>query len=83
MAMSTTVTVKNIPDEIYDNLKRVASAQHRSINSEVIACLERAMLPGKINNEELIDRARKIRGSLKGHQFSPADIQQAINEGRP
>lgn len=83
MTMSTTVTVKNIPDDIYDSLKRVANAQHRSINSEVIACLERAMRPSRISNEELVERARQIRGSLEGQQFAADDIQRAIDAGRP
>lgn len=83
MTMGTTVTVKNIPDEIYDNLKRVAHAQHRSINSEVIACLERAMQPSRVNNQELINRARQIRSDLGYQRFAADDIQQAIDEGRP
>ena len=37
-----TITVKNIPDEIYERLKGAASANRRSINREIIVCLERA-----------------------------------------
>lgn len=28
------LTIKNIPDEVYDMLKRSATANHRSINGE-------------------------------------------------
>ncbi|MEX2601200.1 MAG: Arc family DNA-binding protein, partial [Balneolaceae bacterium] len=37
------ITVKNIPDSIYNKLKQQAQAQHRSMNSEIIACLERTV----------------------------------------
>jgi len=35
-----TITVKNIPDELYERLKEVASANRRSINSEIIISIE-------------------------------------------
>ena len=42
------ITVKNIPDLIYENLKFAAKAHHRSINSEIIACLEKELMHEKI-----------------------------------
>ncbi len=81
--MGTTITLKNIPDEIYDSLKEAAVAHHRSINSEAIACLERVLLPTRASNEMQIARARQIRESLKGKKFKAADIQKAIDAGRP
>ena len=38
-----TITVKNIPESLYENLRESAGANHRSINREVIACIERAL----------------------------------------
>ncbi len=35
-----TITVKKFPDELYDRLKQSAGANRRSINSEVIVCIE-------------------------------------------
>lgn len=32
--MVATITLKNIPDEIYDSLKQAADAHHRSITHE-------------------------------------------------
>lgn len=43
--MPATITLKNIPDAIYEQLKQAAEAHHRSLNSEVIACLETQLLP--------------------------------------
>ena len=42
-----TITVKNIPDDIYERLKEVAGANHRSINREMIVCLERCSAAGR------------------------------------
>lgn len=81
--MGATITLKNIPDEIYESLRHAADAHHRSINSEAIACLERVLLPSKISNEEQIARARKIRESLQDKKFKAADIMKAIDAGRP
>jgi len=46
-----TVTVKNIPDNLYDYLKQTASLNHRSVNSEIIVCLERTLRSQKISTE--------------------------------
>jgi len=42
-----TVTLKNIPDELYERLKATAQAHRRSINSELIHCLETVLKPSK------------------------------------
>jgi plasmid stability protein len=81
--MSITITLKNIPAPIYDSLKQAAEAHHRSINSEVISCLERVLLPSHISQEERLARARQIRASLNPKQFKAADIAKAIDQGRP
>ena len=38
-----TMTIKNIPDELYEELKQRAAANRRSINNEVIVLIERAV----------------------------------------
>ena len=35
------ITVKSIPDELYERIKQSAAEHRRSINKEVIICLER------------------------------------------
>ena len=43
--MPTSLTLKGIPDALYERLKVVAGAHHRSLNSEVIACIEAQLQP--------------------------------------
>ena len=50
--MPTTLTLKNIPDEIYVRLKAAAESHRRSLNSEAIVCLESVLLPGRATAEE-------------------------------
>jgi plasmid stability protein len=61
--MPMTITLKNIPDEIYTELRQSADRHHRSLNSEVIACLERVLLPVAIDPVERLARIRQLRPS--------------------
>jgi antitoxin FitA len=50
--MPTAITLKNIPDDIYERLKLTAAAHHRSVNMEAIACLERVLMPTRASPQE-------------------------------
>ncbi len=54
--MPTTLTLKNIPDEIYARLKTAAALHRRSLNSEAILCLETVLAPGSITPGERLAR---------------------------
>jgi antitoxin FitA len=62
--MPTTLTLKNIPDEIYERLKASAEVHRRSLNSEAIVCLESVLVPARVGPSERIARARALRASL-------------------
>jgi len=80
--MATTITLKNLPDDVYERLKEAAKANHRSINSEVIACLENKFLSVQVSSEERLNRARQLRKSLKTDNFNLEDIAQGIDAER-
>ncbi len=77
------LTIKNIPDDLYHELKNVAEQHHRSINSEVIMCLKRSLFPKRVSPEERLNSIRALRAQIKPNAISAEDIEQAINEGRP
>ncbi|MCB1037015.1 MAG: Arc family DNA-binding protein [Acidobacteria bacterium] len=81
--MPTTLTLKNIPTEVYDRLKASAEAHRRSLNSEAIVCLESALLPGRMDPQERLARARALRASLPKADFTVRDIDTLKREGRP
>lgn len=81
-AMPTTLTLKNIPDAVYDRLKNAAERHRRSLNSEAIVCLEAVLLPTKLAPSERLARARTLRAALPTQRFTPDDIDAAKREGR-
>ena len=80
--MGISITLKNIPEAVYDSLKKSAQMHHRSFNGEAIACLERVLMPTNASNEAHLAKAREIRAELKGKKFKAADIDKAINQCR-
>ncbi len=80
--MPTTITLKNIPDEVYARLKASAESHRRSLNSEAIVCLEAVLVPGRATAEEAIARARTIRDALPKGKYTAKDIDAFKREGR-
>jgi len=77
-----TLTIKNIPDDVYQKLKESAEANHRRIGDEVIAILEKAFLPKPLDVEAWLEKARQIRQLTAGYRATAEEIEEAINEGR-
>ena len=77
-----TLTIKSIPDKLYDRLKEKAAAEHRSINSEVIVCLERALVTTQRDPEAVLRRVRELRNSLRVPLLTDEFLDEAKREGR-
>jgi plasmid stability protein len=78
-----TITVKNIPAEIYEKLKRAAEINHRSLNSEIITCIERAVGSRPIDPEMLLAEARRLRARTAAHPITARELARAKAVGRP
>lgn len=81
--MPTTLTLKNIPDEVYERLKESAAVHRRSLNSEAIVCLESVLLSGRVEPAERLARARALRAALPKGRFRASDVDALKREGRP
>ena len=77
------LTIKNIPYDLYQDLKYAAERHHRSINSEVIVCLKRSLQPVRINPEDRLKDIRLLRSQIRSDVVRAEDIKRAIDEGRP
>lgn len=77
------LTIKNIPDELYEAIKAVAETHHRSINSEVIMHLRRSFLPQPLDATEKLTLVRRVRANVPADKVHFADIEAAKAEGRP
>lgn len=81
--MPTTLTLKNIPDAVYERLKQSAELHRRSLNSEAIVCLETALVPVHVRPAERLARARVLRAELPLGKYEVEEIDAAKRRGRP
>jgi plasmid stability protein len=79
--MPMTLTLKNILDDIYAKLKSAALQHRRSLNSEVLVCLEAALTPGRLDATERIVRARVACGPAHPG-IPPGEIDAFKRAGR-
>lgn len=77
------LTLKNIPDDLYKRLKESAQAHRRSLNSEIHYCVERTLIPYRIDVSEHISAARKIREKTANYPLTDDLLSSAKNTGRP
>jgi antitoxin FitA len=70
------ITVKNIPDDVYDQLKQSAKINRRSINQEIIVCIESSVQGTVIEPQQLLENARRLRKKTAGHPISNAELNR-------
>jgi antitoxin FitA len=78
------LTIKNMPDEVYRQLKESARLNRRSLNSEAIVLLERSLGHRRRSAEESLASLRRLHERLR--DLPPLDdelLERAKGEGRP
>ena len=79
----STITIKNIPSELYERLKQRAAENRRSMNNEVIVCIERAVLSRKTNTtDEVLAKARELRKKTSNHSLADGEFTTRKVAGR-
>lgn len=76
------LTLRNIPDSIYEKLKTLAGQNRRSLNSEALTRLEESVGAPRQSLQVHIERVRDLRKMFKGPALTPEAIEAAINHGR-
>ena len=56
-----TLSIKNVPDALVKRLKSRAATNRRSLNLEVIACLEQVTRSVPLDPQTILARARAVR----------------------
>ncbi|MCU0489778.1 MAG: Arc family DNA-binding protein [Anaerolineales bacterium] len=79
----TAITIKNLPPGLYERLKELAQVNRRSLNREIIACLEQTVFSQPIEVEEHLRQARKLRELTAAYQIADEAFRQAKESGRP
>ena len=77
-----TITLKNISDALHKKLKSRALRHRRSLNSEVLATLEKVVASECIDPQTLLVSARKLRSQVKG-RLTDKVIRELKTQGRP
>ena len=66
------ITVKSIPQELYEHLRQSAAANRRSINSEIIVCVERTLRNRRTEPKAIIAASRRLREKTRKHPITDA-----------
>lgn len=77
------LTIKNIPDDLYDRLKEAARVHRRSLNGEILYCVERVLIPYKIDVSDHLTTARNLREKTAAYKLTDELLDSAKNKGRP
>ena len=60
----STITLKGLTDPLHEALKKRARMHRRSLNSEILACLEAAVRPTRVDPAAFLAEAREFRAEL-------------------
>jgi len=78
-----TLTIKNLPDALYEKLKERAAGNRRSINSEAILAVERAVTDhGVTDPREMLADLRRARIRLNRVFVKDAALFSARSDRR-
>ena len=76
-----TITLKDLPPRLHRELKSRAVAHGRSLNTEMIACLEASVHSSRVDVETVLQEARALRKSVK-IRLTQKDLLAAKSGGR-
>ena len=78
-----TITVKSIPDDLYERLRQSATENRRSINSEIIVCIERSVQSRKQEDiDTILAKARQMRSWTKANPITNEELTEMKIAGR-
>ena len=79
----TTISLSNIPDEVFERIKAAAESNRRSVQEEIMSRIQNSLLPERKPAEKIKERIRKLHAGMEGRVFSMEELDSAKREGRP
>jgi plasmid stability protein len=76
------ITIKGIPEGLHRLLKRRAAEHRRSINREILVCLEQVLGSRHLEPSDLLARADAVRERLRMEPWTADELRQAKDAGR-
>lgn len=77
-----TLTLRNIPDPVYERLKAFADRNRRSLNNEAVTRLERSVGGAVLDVEAEIARVERLHKLYKGPPVTPEKLKAMMAAGR-
>ncbi len=77
------ITVRNIPDLVYERLRERAATHRRSLNNEIVACLEQSLTRRPVDPATFAARLRPLHEKTAALPLTDDLLRQAKEEGRP
>ena len=76
------LTLRGIPDELYEILKKRARENHRSLNGEILERLEHSLRVARPAADDIIARAQARAKRVTTPRLTPAFLRTLEDEGR-
>jgi len=77
-----TVTIKNIPESVYREVKRLAAQHHRSVNQQVIALLEAGSGSIQLDPDAFLAHVRRVRVKPRRGPVTDRRLTSLKRQGR-
>jgi plasmid stability protein len=78
-----TITLKGLPDDLYERIRKRAAEHRRSINSEIIFCLERMFQSRRVDPHSFLSQVDRLRRKTRISPLTDEILRAAKEEGRP
>lgn len=75
------LTLKDIPKSLHQQLRARAARHRRSLSQEALACLEQAVTGERVDPDALLAKARRLRSGVK--RVSQNNLEAWVSHGRP
>ena len=76
-----TITLKDIPDPVHKALKARAKSHGRSLNKEILQCLESSISAPLLEIEQILASVDRVRED--GVRLDSGLMEEALHSGRP
>ncbi len=73
--------VRNVPEDLYERIRRLAQEQNRSISAQVVYLLERAVLDNARVQGQVLQNIRRRR-FYRPDQFNAPDSLSLLSQDR-
>ena len=80
--MTLTIDLKNLPDDVYHQLKRSATANGRTLSEEAAVCLENALQSGGTGAQGRLGRALALERDGGTAQVPCGTLDEPVREDR-